>query len=87
MQLIDPQQMFPTYPVAASNSNKPMSGVEIHANAIATLMSGKAIAPGINSLPLRGLFVLILVGSTALMISTPKRSLNRFISSLALCGT
>ncbi|MEH2411875.1 CHASE2 domain-containing serine/threonine-protein kinase [Nostoc sp.] len=75
------------YPVAASNSSKPMSGVEIHANAIATLMAGKAIAPGINSPRLQGLFVLILVGSTALMISRRKRSINRFLYSLALSGT
>ncbi|MBE8998568.1 CHASE2 domain-containing protein [Nostoc sp. LEGE 12447] len=74
------------YPVAASNSAKPMSGVEIHANAIATLMSGKAIAPGINTPPLQGLFVLALVGSTALMISRRKRSINRFLYSLALSG-
>ncbi|MEH2313810.1 MAG: CHASE2 domain-containing serine/threonine-protein kinase [Nostoc sp.] len=75
------------YPVAASNSTQPMSGVEIHANAIATLMQGKAIAPAINSPPLQGLFVLILVGSTALMISRRKRSINRFLYSLALSGT
>lgn len=75
------------YPVAASNSTQPMSGVEIHANAIATLMQDKAIAPGINNAPLRGLFVLILVGSTALMISRRKRSINRFLYSLALSGT
>ncbi|MEH2420007.1 MAG: CHASE2 domain-containing serine/threonine-protein kinase [Nostoc sp.] len=75
------------YPVAASNSSKPMSGVEIHANAIATLLQGKAIAPAINSPPLQGLFVLILVGSTALMISRRKRSINRFLYSLALSGT
>ncbi|MFN6464617.1 MAG: CHASE2 domain-containing serine/threonine-protein kinase [Nostoc sp. DedVER02] len=74
------------YPVAVSNSAKPMSGVEIHANAIATLMTGKAIAPGINTAPLRGLFVLILVGSAALMISRRKRSINRFLYSLALSG-
>lgn len=66
------------YPVAASNSAKPMSGVEIYANAIATLMSGKAIALEINTPPLRGLFVLILVGSTALVISRRKRSINRW---------
>jgi len=75
------------YPVAASNSAKPMSGVEIHANAIATLMSGKAIAPGITSLPLRGLFVLIIVGSTAFMISRRKRTINRLLYSLALSAT
>ncbi|MBG1242552.1 CHASE2 domain-containing serine/threonine-protein kinase [Nostoc sp. NZL] len=74
------------HPVAASNSTERMSGVEIHANAIATLMTGKAIAPGINTLPLRGLFVLILVGSTALMISRRRRSINRFLYSLALSG-
>ncbi|MBD2561074.1 MULTISPECIES: CHASE2 domain-containing serine/threonine-protein kinase [Nostoc] len=74
------------HPVAASNSTERMSGVEIHANAIATLMTGKAIAPGINTLPLRGLFVLILVGSTALMISRRRRSINKFLYSLALSG-
>ncbi|MEH2436771.1 MAG: serine/threonine-protein kinase [Nostoc sp.] len=75
------------YPVAGSNSAKPMSGVEIHANAIATLMQGKAIASAFNSLPLRGLFVLIIVGSTALMISRRKRTINRFLYSLALSAT
>ncbi|WP_375491460.1 CHASE2 domain-containing protein [uncultured Nostoc sp.] len=75
------------YPVVASKSTEPMSGVEIHANAIATLMTGKAIAPGINNLPLQGLFVLMLVGSTALMISRRKRSINRFLYSLALSGS
>ncbi|MEH1778369.1 MAG: CHASE2 domain-containing serine/threonine-protein kinase [Nostoc sp.] len=75
------------YPVVASKSTEPMSGVEIHANAIATLMKGKAIAPGINNLPLQGLFVLMLVGSTALMISRRKRSINRFLYSLALSGS
>jgi CHASE2 domain-containing sensor protein len=75
------------YPVASSKGNEPMSGVEIHANAIATLMTGKAIAQGITTFPLRGLFVLILVGSTGLMISRRKRSINRFLYSLALSGT
>ncbi|OYD93733.1 protein kinase [Nostoc sp. 'Peltigera membranacea cyanobiont' 210A] len=74
------------YPVAGSNSTEPMSGVEIHANAIATLMLGKAIAPGIKSPPLQGLFVLMLVGSSALMISRRKRSIHRFFYSLALSG-
>ncbi len=73
--------------VAGSNSTQTMSGVEIHANAIATLMSDKAIAQGINNLPLRGLFVLILVGSTALMIRRRQRSIHRFLYSLALSST
>jgi CHASE2 domain-containing sensor protein/tRNA A-37 threonylcarbamoyl transferase component Bud32 len=67
--------------VAGSNSTQTMSGVEIHANAIATLMSDKAITQGINNLPLRGLFVLILVGSTALIIRRRQRSIHRFLSS------
>ncbi|WP_392531175.1 CHASE2 domain-containing protein [Nostoc sp. C117] len=71
------------YPVAASNSPELMSGVEIHANAIATLMTGKAIAQEFAIRPLRGLFVLILVGSTALIVSRSKRNLNRFLYSLA----
>ncbi len=75
------------YPVAATKGVERMSGVEIHANAIATLMQGKAIAQGIDILPFRGLFVLILVGSTALIISRCKRSLHRFLYSLAISGT
>jgi CHASE2 domain-containing sensor protein len=75
------------HPVAASKSTEPMSGVEIHANAIATLMTGKAIAPGITNPPLQGLFVLIVVGNAALIISRCKRSINRFLYSLALSGT
>ncbi|MBD2610927.1 MAG: CHASE2 domain-containing protein [Nostoc sp. ZfuVER08] len=75
------------YPVAASKSPEPMSGIEIHANAIATLMTGKAITQEIQTLPLRGLFVLILVGTSALIISRNKHSLNRFLYSLVLSGT
>ncbi|MDZ8237326.1 MAG: serine/threonine-protein kinase [Nostoc sp. ChiQUE01a] len=75
------------YPVAASKSPEPMSGVEIHANAIATLMTGKAITQEIQTLPLRGFFVLVLVGTTGLIISRSKHSINRFLYSLVLSGT
>jgi CHASE2 domain-containing sensor protein/tRNA A-37 threonylcarbamoyl transferase component Bud32 len=75
------------YPVAASTSPEPMSGVEIHANAIATLITGKAIAQEFPTLPLRGLFVLILVGSTGFIVSRSKRNLHRFLYSLALSTT
>ncbi|MBD2356285.1 CHASE2 domain-containing protein [Tolypothrix sp. FACHB-123] len=61
-----------------------MSGVEIHANAIATLMYDKAIAQGITSPPLRGLFVLVLVGGGILLFTRSKRGITRFISSLGL---
>lgn len=72
------------HPVAAASSLEQMSGVEIHANAIATLMQDKAIAQAINSVPLRSLFVLALVGGTAFIITRTKRGINRFASSLAL---
>jgi CHASE2 domain-containing sensor protein/tRNA A-37 threonylcarbamoyl transferase component Bud32 len=72
--------------VAVSNwlSPEKMSGVEIHANAIATLMQNKAIAPGIVSPPLRGLFVLVIVGGAIFLCTRSKRGINRFISSLGL---
>ncbi|MDZ8184072.1 MAG: CHASE2 domain-containing serine/threonine-protein kinase [Nostoc sp. ChiSLP02] len=75
------------YPVAASKSPEPMSGIEIHANAIATLMTGKAIAQDISNPPLRGLFVLILVGGTAFILSRSKHGINRFLYSLVLSGS
>ncbi|HIK06086.1 MAG TPA: CHASE2 domain-containing protein [Trichormus sp. M33_DOE_039] len=63
-----------------------MSGVEIHANAIATLMQGKAIAQAITSPLLRGLFVLGLVGGASLMMRQSKSGLKRFFISLVLAG-
>ncbi|MBW4559679.1 MAG: CHASE2 domain-containing protein [Mojavia pulchra JT2-VF2] len=75
------------YSVAVDNNwlyPERMSGVEIHANAIATLMTDKAIAQGITSPPLRGLFVLFLVGGTAVICTRSKRGITRFIFSISL---
>ncbi|WP_193197181.1 CHASE2 domain-containing serine/threonine-protein kinase [Nostoc sp. MG11] len=72
--------------IAATNTIERMSGVEIHANAIATLMTGKAITVAIKSPLLRGLFVLVLVGGTVLLITTSKRGINRLLSSIVLAS-
>lgn len=74
------------HPVAFSSSRERMSGVEIHANAIATLMKGKAIGEAIIHPTLKSLFVLVLVGSTAFIITRSKRGINRFVFSLGLAG-
>jgi CHASE2 domain-containing sensor protein/tRNA A-37 threonylcarbamoyl transferase component Bud32 len=75
------------YPVPAASSwlyPEQMSGVEIHANAIATLMEGKSIAPGINTSPLRALFVFGLVGGCAVIIAKSKQGIRRLLYSLVL---
>lgn len=72
--------------IAATNTIERMSGVEIHANAIATLMTGKAITVAIKSPLLRGLFVLVLVGGTVFVITRSKRGINRLLSSIALAS-
>ncbi|BAY27813.1 serine/threonine protein kinase with Chase2 sensor [Calothrix sp. NIES-2100] len=74
------------YPVADSSNPERMSGVEIHANEIATLMTGKAIAPAIVSPPLRGLFVLVIVTGAIFLCTRSKRGINRFISSIGLAS-
>ncbi|MBD2455292.1 CHASE2 domain-containing protein [Nostoc sp. FACHB-87] len=71
------------HPVAAVNPPQRMAGVEIHANAIATLMQNKAIAPAISSSTLQGLFVLILVGATVYIANRSKSNIKRFVISLA----
>jgi CHASE2 domain-containing sensor protein/tRNA A-37 threonylcarbamoyl transferase component Bud32 len=64
-----------------------MAGIEIHANAIATLMEGKTIARGIQNPVLRGVFVLFLVASTALVTTRSKGGIVRFFVSIALSLT
>ncbi|MBE9035121.1 CHASE2 domain-containing serine/threonine-protein kinase [aff. Roholtiella sp. LEGE 12411] len=71
---------------SATNTTEQMSGVEIHANAIASLMTGKTITVAIKSPLLRGLFVLVLVGSTVWMITRSKRGINRLLFSIVLAG-
>ncbi|MDJ0618096.1 MAG: serine/threonine-protein kinase [Calothrix sp. MO_192.B10] len=61
-----------------------MSSVEIHANAIATLMSGKTAIEGIKNPPLRGLFVLVLVGGCIFLISKNQQGISRFFISIGL---
>lgn len=73
------------HPVAMS-PNKDMAGVEIHGNAIATLMSNKSIATAIKNPILRGLFVLILVGGTAVILTRKKQGIQRFLLSIALAS-
>jgi len=63
-----------------------LTGVEIHANAIATLLEGKAIREVIPNLPLQGVMVLALVAAAGYVQSKGKRSLHRvlFAAGLAL---
>ncbi|MBD2293961.1 CHASE2 domain-containing protein [Anabaena sphaerica FACHB-251] len=73
------------HPVAIS-PNERMAGVEIHANAIATLMANKSIATAIKNPVLRGLFVLILIGGTAVIITRKKQGIQRLLLSIALAS-
>ncbi len=63
-----------------------MSGVEIHANALATLMQGNALTLAIQSSPTRSLFVLALVGGGAFFIAKNKHGRIRFLSSFTLAA-
>ena len=73
--------------VAVSNQwlyPEEMAGVEIHANAIATLMEGKAIVAPLSTSLQRGLFVLFLVGGSTILITRIKQGTARFAASLVV---
>jgi CHASE2 domain-containing sensor protein len=61
-----------------------MAGVEVHANAIATLMQGRSIADALPYAPLRGLMVLLITAGAGWAISRPKQPLIRFMQGLGL---
>lgn len=62
----------------------PMSGIEIQASAIATLLENKSIAEAIPNPPLQGFFVLVIVAGAGYLQSRPKRSLFRFALAAGL---
>ncbi len=75
------------HPVAAAKSwlfPEEMAGVEIHANAIATLMAGRALRTAVSTPASNGLFVLGLVSGCAVFIARKKRGMTRLFFSLAL---
>ncbi|MBW4630563.1 MAG: CHASE2 domain-containing protein [Iphinoe sp. HA4291-MV1] len=78
------------HPVAATSSwlyPERMSGVEIHANAIATLMQDKAITQAIPNPLGRSLFVLCLVSGCGVIVALQKRGMTRFFTSITLAMT
>ncbi|MFQ4145665.1 serine/threonine-protein kinase [Chlorogloeopsis sp. ULAP02] len=75
------------YSVPAASSwlyPEQMSGVEIHANAIATLMAGKSIVEAIKNQFWRGVFVLCLVAGCSVIVAKRKRGISRFFCSTVL---
>ncbi len=64
-----------------------LSGVEVHANAIATLMTQRAIADAFPQPFAQGLFILIITIASGLVISRPKRLTHRTVRTVGfLCG-
>ncbi len=61
-----------------------MPGVEVHANAVATLMQGRAIADAIPNYATRGLFVLALGTVAAVLMRLPKRDWLWLLGGLGL---
>ncbi|HLP90536.1 MAG TPA: CHASE2 domain-containing protein [Nostocaceae cyanobacterium] len=77
------------HPVAFSQSwpyPETMPGVEIHANAIATLMHNKSIALAIEHPVSHSLFVLLLVGSSVWVVARTKQGIKRLLLSLILAS-
>ena len=63
---------------------EPLSGIEIQANALATLLQGKAPREIIPNAPLKGLFVLVFTVGVGVWLSKRKRSLTRLGSTVGI---
>jgi CHASE2 domain-containing sensor protein len=64
----------------------PLTGIEIHANAIATLIERRAVSPAIPALPLQGLLVLGIVGGAGLLQTRFRRPLWQFWIAMGTVG-
>ncbi|HEY9861251.1 MAG TPA: CHASE2 domain-containing protein [Candidatus Obscuribacterales bacterium] len=73
------QDFLPTPFSANWLHSQAMPGVEIHANAIATLMENRAIAEAIPDRSLQGIFCLVGVMGVGLLLSYPKRPWLRWM--------
>jgi CHASE2 domain-containing sensor protein/serine/threonine protein kinase len=65
----------------------PMPGIEIHANAIATLLTGKVMADAIPQALLRGLLVLLGVAGAGWLLSRPQTPPQRLAWAMGLAIT
>jgi len=63
---------------------QPMAGVEIHANAIATLLKGRSIAEAIPQAPLRVLAVFVGVAGSGWLVSRFKQPFQRLLGSVGV---
>ncbi|MGB3494536.1 MAG: serine/threonine-protein kinase [Elainellaceae cyanobacterium] len=63
-----------------------MPGVEVHANAVATLLSDRAIAEVFPNLYVRGLFVFGVTVVAGVLISRPSHTTHRVLHGLAACA-
>ncbi|XHX77253.1 MAG: CHASE2 domain-containing protein [Stenomitos frigidus ULC029] len=61
-----------------------MSGVEVNANAIATLLENKSVADAIVNPPLQGAFVFVIVITAGYVQSRAKRTLRRFAAAMGI---
>ncbi|MBF2077782.1 MAG: CHASE2 domain-containing protein [Synechococcales cyanobacterium T60_A2020_003] len=61
-----------------------MAGVEIQANAIATLLQNRSITEAIPQAPVRGILVLVLLIGAGWVIGRPRQALNRWLVAMGL---
>lgn len=61
-----------------------MPGVEIHANAIASLQQGTALAKGISHPLIQAIFVLIGISGAAIVLNKPKTNVNRLTYTIGI---
>ncbi|MBD1998390.1 CHASE2 domain-containing protein [Leptolyngbya sp. FACHB-541] len=64
--------------------SEPMAGVEIHANAIASLLQGRSLAEALPQAPLRGLVLLIGLAGAGLLLSRPRQPAMRWVWAMGM---